>query len=326
VIDLGGWLAKPEIIENETRAIKKLCSGCHPNIVEVLRIGELKDSPYYFIDMELCDINLQDYIYRDDSKTLPDAIPYFIKDASSQVKALQIWNIIQQIASGVAFIHSHHETHRDIKPQNSNSSFLFPFPSCAVRVGILISIVLFSRKDSEWKIADFGLTSEGGSKTFLTSQLGRGTESYRAPELVTQKEYNNMVDIWAIGCILYELATFKKAFSNDFEVYEYSKGQISFEVVIDGFDETSATSMEELILRILKVEPKDRPSAGDLVTEFRKLAEAEFPSNISHVQIYQDFQTIDSRISTLTTLASDLQGSSVIGPVNEQVLCLSRPP
>lgn len=193
-------------------------------------------------------------------------------------------------------------------------------------MGKLISIVLYSRKDSEWKIADFGLTSEGGSKTFLASQLGRGTESYRAPELVTQKEYNNTVDIWAIGCILYELATFKKAFSNDFEVYEYSKGQISFEIVLDGFDEASATSMEELILRILKVEPNDRPSAGELVKEFKKLAEAESPGNTAYVQIHQDFQRIESRTSTLTTLSSDFHGSSVIGHVNEQDLCLSRPP
>jgi len=97
-------LAKPEVIANETRAIKKLCSGSHPNIVEVLRIGELKNSAYYFIDMELCDINLQDYIHQDDSKPLPEAIPYFVKNATSQVKALQIWNIVKQIATGVAFI------------------------------------------------------------------------------------------------------------------------------------------------------------------------------------------------------------------------------
>src|SRR5271156_6377319 len=115
------------------------------------------------------------------------------------------------------------------------------------------------RKDSEWKVADFGLTSEGGSKTFLASQLGRGTESYRPPELVTQKDYNNKVDIWAIGCILYELATFKKAFSSDIEVYEFSKGQTPFEVTLDDFDEEAATSIKKLILWILKVEPKDRP-------------------------------------------------------------------
>jgi len=123
VLDLGGWLAKPEVIANETRAIKKLCSGSHPNIVEVLRIGELKNSAYYFVDMELCDINLQDYIHRDDSKPLPEAIPYFVKNATSQVKALQIWNIVKQIATGVAFIHSHNEIHRDVKPQNGKDPF-----------------------------------------------------------------------------------------------------------------------------------------------------------------------------------------------------------
>ena len=46
----GPWV-KAEDIENETRAIQKLCGRTsHPNIVEVLTIEELLGSPYFFID------------------------------------------------------------------------------------------------------------------------------------------------------------------------------------------------------------------------------------------------------------------------------------
>jgi serine/threonine protein kinase len=116
VLHVGGFLGTTEEWQNELRAIKKLCQpGAHPNIIEVLRFSELKNSPYYFIDMELCDMTLWDYIYRD----APDLIPRFIKDRSSSLKEQQIWNVMRQVVSGVEFIHHHKEVHRDLKPQNS---------------------------------------------------------------------------------------------------------------------------------------------------------------------------------------------------------------
>lgn len=107
-------------IENEIRAIEKICGhNTHQNIVEVLRVGKLRAEPYYFIDMELCDMNLENYIYRTSPST--DALPRFVKTASSSVKASQIWNVMRQVVSGVVFIHSHNEIHRDVKPSNSIS-------------------------------------------------------------------------------------------------------------------------------------------------------------------------------------------------------------
>ena len=98
---------------------RKLCRrGAHPNIIEVLRLGELHESPYYYIDMELCDLTLADYIYEDS----PDVTPRFIRNVSSSLKEMQIWNVMKQIVSGVEFIHRHNEVHRDLKPSNSNSS------------------------------------------------------------------------------------------------------------------------------------------------------------------------------------------------------------
>jgi hypothetical protein len=54
-------------IENEFRAVSSLCMNnishsIHTNIVEVLWHGELPDSPYFFLDMEMCGMNLESYI------------------------------------------------------------------------------------------------------------------------------------------------------------------------------------------------------------------------------------------------------------------------
>src|ERR1700731_1456357 len=87
-----------DVVENEARAIRKLCGkDAHPNIVAVFNQGELSNAPYYFIDMELCDINLHYYIHRETTPDPSESIPFFIKDAPSALKAQQIWNIMKQI-------------------------------------------------------------------------------------------------------------------------------------------------------------------------------------------------------------------------------------
>ena len=59
-----------------------------------------------------------------------------------------------------------------------------------------------------WLITDFGfamLVDDGQS--FVLSHRKRGTNKYRAPELIEQCFASKMCDIWAIGCILYRIAT-----------------------------------------------------------------------------------------------------------------------
>ena len=85
-------------------------------------MGILPDSSYNFIDMELCDMSLHEYIYADSDDAVPasQAPPLkFRRDVPSPSKAIQIWQVMKQIADGVTFIHAHNEVHRDLKPKNS---------------------------------------------------------------------------------------------------------------------------------------------------------------------------------------------------------------
>jgi serine/threonine protein kinase len=83
--------------------------------------------------------------------------------------------------------------------------------------------VLFSKKDRAWKLVDFGLTCEVTSKTLQSTEFANGTPGYRAPELLNEEKYtyNDKVDIWAMGCILYELVVGKKLFPSDLTVLEH---------------------------------------------------------------------------------------------------------
>lgn len=112
--------ANSRVIEDEIAAILKLFdSDTHPNIVTILKIGDIP--PFLFIDMELCDLNLDDYIYcRKDPSTVAT---YFIKDQPPPMKSQQIWNVMLHIARGVEFLHGKQMIHRDLKPLNSTALF-----------------------------------------------------------------------------------------------------------------------------------------------------------------------------------------------------------
>jgi serine/threonine protein kinase len=107
---------RPDAIESEIKAISQLCDGKHHNLVQLFGFGQIKEMCFY-IDMELCDSTLTDYIV---DKKMVDGLPCF-GSLESSLKVQQIWNIITQIADGVKFIHERKHVHRDLKPNNSDS-------------------------------------------------------------------------------------------------------------------------------------------------------------------------------------------------------------
>lgn len=72
------------------------------------------DSVVYYIDMELCAMNLEQYIQG--SLRAPGLVDWSIPVDAEEVR--NIIDIFEQILSGVVFIHSEYEVHRDLNPQN----------------------------------------------------------------------------------------------------------------------------------------------------------------------------------------------------------------
>lgn len=88
------------------------------------------------------------------------------------------------------------------------------------RPKVLTALVLFCSRARQWKLTDFGFTTEATSKADRRTPYGFGTPKYRAPELLQDEAvYTNKVDIWALGCILHELATSRLPFSSNWDVW-----------------------------------------------------------------------------------------------------------
>jgi serine/threonine protein kinase len=108
-------------VQKEVEAIKLLCGpDTHVNIVQVLNHGLMSNPIHYFIDMELCDWSLHAFIHCNKTP-LDDPEGTSLTRGVGSSLAIQIWDIMVQIANGVEYIHSQEQVHRDIKPRNGDS-------------------------------------------------------------------------------------------------------------------------------------------------------------------------------------------------------------
>lgn len=114
------------------------------------------------------------------------------KDEGRVFSIGEIIYVAQQLAAGIKYLHMSKIIHRDLKPKN-----------------ILIT------KDSLIKIADLGL-AKAMKSTNNQAKSEVGTPLYMAPEILKGKNYTFAVDIWAFGCIVYELCELRHPFAGDY--------------------------------------------------------------------------------------------------------------
>jgi serine/threonine protein kinase len=144
---------------------------------------------------------------------------------------------------------------------------------------ISLTTVLLSYIHLRWKIADFGSTAEGTSKRLRTTITSRGTAVYRGPELLDEDSgYTSKTDIWAFGCIAYELCTKKKAFASDWATreYKYEATEAPKEVFTGEWPRGPSVDITKEICQIcvdntLRISWQERPSASELLTHLTEL-------------------------------------------------------
>ena len=116
--------AGTEEIKNEVEAIKRLHGpDNHQNIVDFFDHGHLEGTSYYFIDMELCDLDLSQYLAgeRPLAASEPHVGAVFVpNDCELQLKLQNTFIILNHITSALEFAHKLGLVHRDLKPANGN--------------------------------------------------------------------------------------------------------------------------------------------------------------------------------------------------------------
>lgn len=129
-----------------------------------------------------------------------------------------------------------------------------------------------------------------------------GTHGYYAPEFllpgVAALSYDCTADIWSLGCILYELAIGRRVFEHDYHTWRYKETGIlpAMEFNDDSFSDQEKETIESSVKRMLCLEPKERPAATDLITEFSLNYEQATATQPQHIQIYEDFRAVRQEV------------------------------
>ena len=234
------------ISENESDILKNIN---HQNIVKYYY--SFREKKNYYIITEYCEkLDLRKFIER-------------YKESETENQKLIDENIILiiilDICLGLKEIHNKNIIHRDLKPEN-----------------ILIS------KDYIIKIGDFGISKKLlGTKHANTAN---GTWNYMAPEILLGQKYNNKVDIWSLGCIIYELLTLNTCFDCEylFGLVEKIKNGDYDKNVLKKYDK----KWENLINLLLQKDQKDRP-------DINKLCEIVSSMDFKEFNIEKNINSID---------------------------------
>ena len=149
-------------------------------------------------------------------------------------------DVARQICAGLAAAHAKGVLHRDLKPQN---------------------VMLDGR--GKIRLTDFGLA--GLAETIQGDDVRSGTPAYMSPEQLAGREVTLKSDVYALGLVLYELFTGKRAFPGRSlaEIRKQHGEPLAppSEVVADISHDAEAT-----ILRCLDPEPSRRPASATAVS------------------------------------------------------------
>ena len=152
------------------------------------------------------------------------------------IEEIDVWRILIQMTKGLKALHDLKILHRDLKSAN-----IFLFSDGSAKIGDLnVSKVVYK-----------GL---GYTQT--------GTPYYASPEVWKDQPYDNKSDIWSLGCVTFEMLALRPPFraENIEKLYnEVIHGQ--YGKISDNYSQ----DIKEIIKFILKVNPQDRPSCGQIL-------------------------------------------------------------
>ncbi|KAM4575305.1 serine/threonine-protein kinase Nek1 isoform 2-T2 [Fundulus diaphanus] len=208
--------------QESRREVAVLANMSHPNIVQYKESFE--EGGCLYIVMDYCEGG------------------DLFKKINSQKGVLfpegQILDWFVQICLALKHVHDRKILHRDIKSQN-----------------------IFLTKEGTVQLGDFGIARVLNS----TVELARtciGTPYYLSPEICENKPYNNKSDIWALGCVLYEMCTLKHAFEAG------NMKNLVLKIIRGSYPPVSVHYSQELrslLAQLFKRNPRERPSIGSIL-------------------------------------------------------------
>ncbi|KAG9063406.1 pkb-activating kinase-like protein [Linnemannia hyalina] len=201
----------------------------HPGVVKLYSTFQDSSSLYYVL--ELCQNG--------------ELLTYIKKLGSFDESCTRFY--VAQILTAVEYVHSQGVIHRDLKPEN-----------------ILLDHRMYV------KLTDFGTAkmlepSEDGTESDRANSFV-GTAEYVSPELLTEKAACKSSDLWALGCIIYQLLAGRPPFkgSNEYQTFQkIVRLEYTFPA---GFPKAAM----DLVSRLLVHDPNERLGANNTIDQLKQ--------------------------------------------------------
>jgi hypothetical protein len=225
--------SSPLLRERFDREARTLATLEHPNIVRYIAHGSTAADLHYLV-MEWVD-----------GETLKARLEREGLDGDAAI------GMVAAVADALAAAHARGVVHRDVKPSN----------------------ILFVEGDpARVKLIDFGV-ARAASETVKLTEVGAsvGTPGYMAPEQVrSSREVDGRADLFALGCVLYECLSGRRAFAGADAVEVWIKIVLaqptSLRLLAPGLPEP----LVALVAQMLAKEPDERPrGAAEVVAALR---------------------------------------------------------
>ena len=212
-----------KLINQINKEISIMYNVNHPYSIKL--VNHFEDNEKLYLIMELAT-----------NGTLYNLIEKNKNDKSKDINLIK--KLIIQTIEIIKYLHSLNIIYRDIKPEN-----------------------LLLDKDYNIKLCDYGWASYFTPGKFLTAYCG--TPEYVSPEILKKYPYNERVDIWGIGVLIFELVFGYAPFASNLNEDRYNNiksGKINWPNDI----KDDYKDLKDLIEKILKVKPKERISLEEI--------------------------------------------------------------
>ena len=231
--DLG---TDPVVVQRFVQEARSVNQIGHPNIVDVFAFGKLPDGRNYFVMEHLQGESLRARLTRS-FIPLPEGI-----------------QILDEIVSALEAAHEKNIVHRDLKPDNV---FL---------ANVRGSYILV-------KLLDFGIAKLAPVEGFAKTNTGEmmGTPAYLSPEQARGRNVDHRTDIYALGCMMYEVVTGRIPF-----IAESPMDVVLMHITAPPRNPSELVpnlppALAQIIVQTLDKEPDNRPSLAEVRNVFAEL-------------------------------------------------------